>query len=155
MNEVGNELFVKSGKYKYKYYFDTDHFYKKWEGGCDEGELSYPLHKLSNKYSRTTGRSEGISVQVKTSMAAIVGSIVIYFSDYNDKIPLLAPVLLLFSVFRLYPIWSDIAPSTWTVIRYEDGEEATYIEHDDNEKDRINFENSLAEAIKNANRKTT
>ena len=156
MNKIINELFIKSGQYKYKYYFDSDHYYRSWSDGADEGESSYPLHKLSSKYSRTKGRSDGVTEKIKISTIIMLASIVIYFSDYNEKIPLLAPVLLLLGIIRIYSIRNDILPSTWTIIRYENGEEATYIVHgnEDNEE-RISFEKSLADAIVKANKNET
>ena len=84
-------------------------------------------------------------------MAFIVAAIIIYFSDFNDSIPLLAPALLVYGVVRTSNLWRDLVPKTWTIIRYKNGESAGSIVHSGDSGEREKFEATLSQAIERAN----
>lgn len=151
-----SKLIVKFGRSKYRYYFDEPYFYKEWEQGSDGGTESFPLEKLSSKYSKTQGRPDGVVVRIKNAGTLLLASIVIYFSEFNVQIPLLAPVLLILGLSRFYFVKDDILPKSWTIIRYKNGEEASYILHNEKRNDeRIEFEHTLSEAIDRAEKNAT
>jgi len=142
---------AKNGGCLIKYYLEDNYFYRAWEDGIDVGSESFPLEKLSVKFSKTVARSENTTDNLNFSIVSLLGSVIIYFSDYHVRIPLLAPALLLFGIVGLYLARDQLFPRTWTAIRYESGEIASYILHGKkNDSDRVSFEKNLIQAIEHA-----
>ena len=152
MNDLTNQFKITSGSYQYTYYFDSVHYYREWKRGSDKGIESYPLNKLTNKYSEYQGRPDAFKDKATNVVLFLFSSIIIYFSDYNESIPLLAPTLLIIGAIRMYFLKELIFPKKWSVIRYTNGEEASFILHDTkHNEDRIKFEKALSDAIDNSN----
>ncbi|MCP5099441.1 MAG: hypothetical protein GY943_28130 [Chloroflexi bacterium] len=146
-----NELGTKESGIHYKYSFDEHCFYTNWKHGCDEGTTSVPLDQLSSHYSLTQGRPDGFVAKWQKAGAFIAIAIIVYFSDFNESIPLLAPAFFIYGVVKTISMWGDLIPKTWSVISYKDGKSAGSIIHDGNSEERIKFEEALACSIRSAN----
>ncbi|RLA40553.1 MAG: hypothetical protein DRR06_17305 [Gammaproteobacteria bacterium] len=150
MTDVIEELVVKESGYLYRYSFDKHVFYNNWRHGPDEGTSSIPLNQLSRHHTLTQGRPDGFTRKFQIAGAFIAGAIIVYFSDFNHSIPLLAPALFIYGAGRTVCMWSDVLPKKWTIIRYNNGEQASSIVHNNSDKERIKFETALSQAIDDA-----
>ena len=84
--------------------------------------------------------------------ALLLVALIIFFSDYQFKIPLLAQTLGGIGLVFLVKGLLDSRPRNWTYIYDDDGNFVTALEIDNNETDdrkqqRLEFEHSLSEAI--------
>lgn len=85
---------------------------------------------------------------------SFLSSIVVYFSDIRLHVPLLAPTLLLLSVYSLYRGFRAVYPSLRTKIVSEWGDEIAVIpHHEDMDAQRKRFEDTLLEAVLEARHK--
>lgn len=150
MTDAKEELVVKDSGHYYKYYFDDHYFIREWRHGQDEGTMSISLDQLSNNFSISQGRPEGFVERLRIAGYFVAGAIIIYFSDYNESIPLLAPAFLIYGVSRIINMWSDVLPKTWTIIPYKSSGQTEAILHTESNRKREKFEVALSKAIQDA-----
>ncbi|MCW8932259.1 MAG: hypothetical protein OQL19_18750 [Gammaproteobacteria bacterium] len=72
---------------------DDRYLFHEWEKGAIKGKTSHLLHRLSPNINIETIVDDVALKKIRISWVLIVSAIIIFFSDYNDKIPLLAPFL--------------------------------------------------------------
>ena len=102
--------------------FDKRHLFvkqKKWH--IELGTSTRLLHHLSPAISHEFSNDPEAAIRIRSSLFCLLGAIVIYYSDYNARIPLLAPVLFLLwllvflrNIRRSWPKW-------WLVVNDEYG----------------------------------
>ena len=118
----------------------------------DQSKTCWPLHGLSPRLRETSGRSAGIGTAARVSFLLVAASVIIFFSDYNKAIPLLAPFLLLLGVWWLVRVLRKVTPRNWTVVPKSTGDDAFSLVQPDVKSDSwITFERELSEAIRRAN----
>lgn len=143
---------VRWGRARYKYSVAGELFHSEWESGMDLSKFSVSLFGLSAELSETVGRSEGTTESIRTAVPILAMSAVVYFSDYQKSIPLLAPYLLLHGGFGLASGLRRVAPRTWTVVRYVGGTQAFHmVQPEDKSAEWEQFEMDLARAIREVN----
>jgi hypothetical protein len=137
------------GRDQYRYWFDDKYIYREWSKGPDFSKDFFPLDDLSEEYAQAASRPKSVSEGIRNAVSYIMGAVVVFFSEFNAQIPLLAPVLLLLGISRFSSNYPWLFPKKWTVVRYHGGGDAFYILHGDrDDKERTEFENALAEAIR-------
>jgi hypothetical protein len=146
-----DELEATDSEIQYTYGFDEHNFNSNWKHGPDEGSTSIPLDQLSSHYSLSQGRPDGFVGKLERAVAFIAAAIIIYFSEFNESIPLLAPALFVYGAVRTLNLRRDLIPKTWTIIRYKNGESAGSIIHNGDSVDRKKFETALSQAIEHTN----
>ncbi len=145
-------LSLSNRTYKKILSFDSNFLYEDWSRGMQSGSNTYPLHQLIPKLHYTSGTDSHILKVFRTSALCVLASIIVYFSDYNAKIPLLAPALLLIGLPFCVHALLDIRPKTWTLVSDEYGDTATNFVHSycEDQEQRECFEESLVDAIRKA-----
>ena len=93
-----------------------------------------------------------LRANLKIALVLITGAVVVYFSDYNQAIPLLAPALLVFSLPKMAVGLLSFRSEIGTVfVDAHDSEALIKIPHAlGAERERQAFEESLVEAITSA-----
>lgn len=122
--------------------------------GLLERRSSYHLHNLSPAIPQERVSDEDAMVQVRRSWLYLLAAVVVYFSDINAAVPLLAPVLgglwLVIFAANLRHAW----PYRWFVVRDEFGAAVARMRVTDHtEADRTRqeaFVRSLSGAIESA-----
>ena len=106
------------GSDEYKYYVLGDSFYLyRMEERHGLLKSFWPLYGLSPNLVETIGRSSGTTKTVRLSMLLIASSIVVFFSDHNKSIPLLAPFLLLLGAWWFVNAVRKVVPRSWIEAR--------------------------------------
>ena len=99
--------------------FDERYLHEEWKKGVAKGKSTYLLYRLSPNIVEATDINQEALKLVRTSWILLIASIVIYFSDYKETIPLLAPVLAVaaISIFtiNIRKSW----PRVWAIV-YDD-----------------------------------
>ncbi|MBK7664795.1 MAG: hypothetical protein IPJ21_14875 [Sterolibacteriaceae bacterium] len=147
---------VRWGDERYTYYIIGDSFYTEWKRGMDCAKSVASLHGLSSNLTETVGRSQSTTRTLRISMLLMASSVVVFFSDYNNSIPLLAPFLLGLGGWWFVSAIRKVAPRAWTNVRKSSGDEAFYMvqpEHKSEEWSR--FEAGLSESIRQVNAEKT
>ena len=143
---------VKWGTDKYTYYLTDDSLVVEWRSGMDLSKTCWPLHGLSPKLREMSGRSSGTGTSVRVSFLLIAASVILFFSDYNKAIPLLAPFLLFLGAWWLINVLRKVVPRNWTVVPKSTGDDAFSLVQPDVKSDSwVTFERELCEAIRRAN----
>ncbi len=80
----------------------------------DEGERVHLLHRLSPRARTARFVDRGALPRLRNGLALLVGALVVFFSDYHERLPLLAPALVLFALPTLVGAVRDALP-VWCV----------------------------------------
>ena len=102
--------------------FDKRHIFvkqKKWH--IELGTSTRLLHHLSPAISSDFSNDAEAAMRVRSSWLFLLGAIVVYFSDYNASVPLLAPALLLLWLLVFLPNSRRSWPKRWLVVNDEYG----------------------------------
>jgi hypothetical protein len=143
---------VRWGSDRYTYYLTDDSVVVEWKSGMDLSKTCWPLHGLSPNLKEISGRSSGSGTTVRISLLLIASSVIVFFSDYNKAIPLLAPFLLFLGAWWLINVSRKLVPRNWTVVRKSSGEDAFSLVQPKVRSDAwVLFERELSEAIRRAN----
>ena len=143
---------VRWGSDRYKYYVIDDSFFTEWTSGMDCSKTSVHLRGLSPRLIETSGRSSSTTQTVRISLLLIASSIIVFFSDYNKTIPLLAPFLLFLGGWWVANALRKVIPRKWTVVRKRSGEDAFFLVQPEKKSDDwLRFEKDLSGAINKAN----
>lgn len=95
---------------------------------------------------------------VRVAWVLLVAAIVVFFSEYNSKIPLLTPVLIVFGVSLMAVNVKKSWPRNWALVYDDYNYKQVAILVPDEEEDsqgseRQKFIDSLSEAIEDAKKK--
>lgn len=125
---------------------------EKWEWGPWKGARARPLDRLAPIFieDRSVEPEEARLFRIGLLLLAMAG--VVALSDYQARIPLLAPLLALVGLPMLWRGFGGVRPRARTRILDEFGQEEFAIEHDGVETDqqRSAFERHLSESIRTA-----
>ena len=135
--------------------FDERYLYEKWQSHLSEGSKSYLLYDLSPKLVQWRHIQASVWHWLKLGGAFLLAALTLFFSEYNSKLPLLAPLLGLVGAVPFVYSLMHIKPRTWTYLYSDDGEVVTSMLIDATESverraRREMFERQLAEAIESA-----
>lgn len=138
--------------------FDERYLYEEWSKGITKGKTAYLLYRLSPNIFEETVISTEYSRSIRTGWALLLASAIIFFSDYNMKIPLLAPVLcvvgLYFVVSNFRKAWPKETVTVYDDLNYEQVVIPVPKRDDGDFKPaRDAFVSSLVSAIEEAKRK--
>ena len=101
--------------------FDERHMHLHHKRWATHDASAHLLHQLSPKILEHYGNDSDAATYIRAAWILLLAAVVVYFSDYNDRIPLLAPALaLLWLVFfsaNIKRAW----PYTWLVVTDEYG----------------------------------
>lgn len=147
---------VRWGSDRYKYCIVGDTFVTEWKKGMDCSKSSWPLHGLSPNLVETIGRSSETTKTARISMALIAASIIVFFSEYNKAIPLLAPFLLGLGGWWFIGILRKVAPRSWTEVRKPTGEYVfSLVQPEKKTNEWLEFEQNLVKVIREVNAEKT
>src|SRR5687767_9176299 len=108
---------VRWGRDRYRYYTIDDVLYSEWKRGVDSSKSSWSLRGVSPRLDETSGRSDGVVKIIRLASLLMICSLIVYFSDYNKAIPLLAPFLGLWGAWWFINTLSKVSPRKWTLFR--------------------------------------
>ncbi len=147
-----NRLVTKDGQTVTTYEFDDQMLYVEWRRGGLSGTRSFPLSRLSPRMLTDTSIDDKSLKQVRFGLLSLLAATVIWFSDIQPHIPLLAPALGLIGAIPLLGGLRNIVPRTWTRICDDYGNVETSIpcSPDINDSERESFVRSLTRAIERA-----
>lgn len=134
--------------------FDERDVFIQQKLGLLERRSSYHLHNLSPAIPQERVSDEGAMDQVRRSWLYLLAAVVVYFSEINAAVPLLAPVLGLLWFVTLATNLRHAWPYRWFVVRDEFGAVVARMRvTDDTESDRTRqelFVKCLSSAIESA-----
>ncbi len=143
---------VRWGRDRYSYSVTGNLFRTEWKSGMDCADLSYPLYGMSPDLIETVGRSPSTTKTLRVSSSALAFAVIIFFSDFNKSIPLLAPFLFLLGGWWLVNALRQIVPRRWTEVRKLSGETGfALVQPEHRTQEWVNFEQTLSAAIRRAN----
>ncbi len=112
------EIAYEHRKTKRRLWFDDRYLYEEWGISALKGNNSFLLHRLSPNIVKESISDPSSVKKVQKSFLLFTLSVVIYYSDYQSKIPLLAPALFLYGSLLFFSI-KNAWPRTWVSI-YDD-----------------------------------
>lgn len=134
--------------------FDERDVFIQQKLGVLERRSSYHLHNLSPAIPQERVSDEDAVERVRRSWLYLLAAVVVYFSDINTAVPLLAPVLALLWLVTFVANLRQAWPYRWYVVRDEFGAVVARMRvTDDTESDRTRqqlFVKSLSGAIESA-----
>ena len=155
-NQRAGPMEVRWGKDRYNYSVEGNSFRTEWKSGMDCASLSYPLYGMSPNLIETVGRSPETTKAVRVSLCLLASAVIIYFSDLNTSIPLLAPFLFLLGGWWLVNALRQVVPRRWTEVRKSSGETGfSMVQPEHKTEDWVKFEQELSTAIRKANETRT
>ncbi len=135
--------------------FDERHLYERWNALLDEGERVHLLHRLSPRVRVARFVDSSALPRLRNGLALLAGALVVLFSDYHERLPLLAPALALFAIPTLVGAVRDALP-VWCVQicdEYNEVEIEIPLARNETEEDadrRAQFQRGLADAVEAA-----
>jgi hypothetical protein len=147
---------VRWGSDHYKYCIVGDSFITEWKKGMDYSKSCWSLQGVSPTLVETIGRSSETTKTARISMALMASSIIVFFSEYNKAIPLLAPFLLGLGAWWFIGILRKVAPRSWTEVRKPTGEYVfSLVQPEKKTKEWSEFEQELVNVIREVNAEKT
>lgn len=126
-------LKIKNKKELFEYSFDDICFYSAHKGKFSSGKTPYQLENLSPKFGYSKSYNMEKIKMLRVLFILAISSCVIYFSEYNAKIPLLAPVLFLMAAIPFINNLNNFTPTSWVRIYDDTGAYETSIPVPSNE----------------------
>lgn len=132
--------------------FDKRYLYEKWNSRSSKGTKAYVLHDLSPKLVHWRHIGENSLSTLKWAGLFLLSALIIFYSDYQYKIPLLAPSMLIIGITMLLKALNDIRPRSWTYIYDDEGNFVTSLlidnrESKERQQQRHSFETHLSKSI--------
>ena len=138
--------------------FDERHLHLHHKRWATHDASAHLLHQLSPRILEHYGNESGATTQIRIAWVLLLAAIVVYYSDYNEHIPLLAPAfallwLLVFSA-NIKRAW----PYTWLVVTDEYGGQVAKLRAADAaaveiKARQVEFIGNLSKAIETAKQK--
>lgn len=153
MNETQKPIYtVKSREWPWSYTFilTEDAVVKKWTKPFDTaaGECRYPMEELSPQVTRQMEFGHGSHPFLRKAVMYLAGSACVLFSDFNHRIPLLAPFLAVPGIWTLILGALRLREYVWTIIHKKNGDRAFWILHSKANRAEVEaFERQFAEAM--------
>ncbi len=153
------QLFPKRNRYTSTHHgrtttheFDENNLTIEWHHGSLSGSSSALLSRLSPRLMSETSIDNDSLSNTRHGLLFMLAGFVIYFSEFNASIPLLAPALGLVGLLPLISGLKNLRPTTWTRIYDDYGniESSIPCRKDGPDKERLFFEESLSKAIERA-----
>jgi hypothetical protein len=136
--------------YDYTLRFDDEHLMVEWSSPTQSGSRKTPLRKLRPELPVERWVSDSDRKVGTLGVCLSVTAVVIYFSDIQPHVPLLAPALLIFGLLHLYWGVRAMLPFTKTVVRNRDNAYVISIPHFEHlSTQRKVFEEALLQTLKN------
>lgn len=135
--------------------FDERNLYVRSEQGVASGTTTHLLHHLSPRIEEECWNEPDAITKIRISLLLLLAAIVVYFSDVQDAVPLLAPALALVWLIIFASNCRRAWPYDWLTIGDEYGRTVANIRAVDAEqpggKAKLDaFITSLASAIEEA-----
>lgn len=147
---------VRWGRDRYTYRIVGESFITEWKRGIDLSKTCWSLHGISPNLVETIGRSSQTTKTVRQSGALIAAAIIVFFSEYNKSIPLLAPFLLVLGGWWLVGVLRQVLPRSWTEVRKYTGEYVfSLVQPEKKTQEWLEFEKELVKAIREVNAEKT
>ena len=136
-----------------KFTLTEDHLIEEGSRGVNHWRQAWPLQQLSPEVESQAARPQGTMERVIGGVAILAVGLTVYFSDFNAKVPLLAPLLLVVGLIVMGRGLKTLRVETWTTIRKSDGAAATSFSHRDcNPRERGEFEEAFSETVRHIRR---
>ena len=147
---------IQSGRNKITYSVVDNLLITEKGTGTFQTRSTLSLQGLSPRLVVEIERHSGTVKTIRFSALAIALAAVVFFSDYNSSIPLLAPLLFGVGLIKFLNGVRHIYPRSWTVIRNTAGEEVrSLLQPKEKGEAWSTFEKVLSETIVAANRNET
>lgn len=147
---------VRWGSDHHTYCIVGDSFITEWKKGMDYSKSCWSLQGVSPNLVETTGRSSETTKTARISMTLMASAVIVFFSEYNKTIPLLAPFLLGLGGWWFIGILRKVAPRTWTEVRKSTGEYVfSLVQPEKKTNEWLEFEQELVKAIREVNTEKT
>jgi len=135
--------------------FDKRYLYQKWSSRISKGSKAYLLHDLSPKLTTSYHIGEKSLSTLRWACTLLLLAVIVFFSEYQVKIPLLAPSAAGLGILLLIKGIFDFLPRSWSILYDDDDILIIPMLIDKNETSqrqtqRLLFEQRLSEAIENA-----
>ena len=135
--------------------FDERYLYEDWETGMISGTRCHLLCRLSPRVSVIRSFDALAERRIKIGGALLLMAVVVFFSEYRGRLPLLAPALFGVGIGPFVLGARNILPKLWLNIDDEMGTNEISVELKPNETaaevdSRRIFERNLTEAIEKA-----
>jgi len=132
--------------------FDKRYLYERWNGRTSKGTKAFLLHDLSPKLVHWRHIGENSLITLKYAGLLLLASVITFYSDYQLKIPLLAPSMLIIGLIFLTKGFIDIRPRSWTYVYDDEGNFVSYLlidarESETRKQQRLEFETQLIQSI--------
>jgi len=138
---------------KLKFTLTEDHLIEDGSRGVSHWRQAWPLQQLSLEVESQTGRPQGTMERLVGGVTIFALGIIVYFSDFNTNVPLLAPLLSVVGLIVMSRGLKTLRVETWTTIRKWDGTAATSFSHRDcSPGERGAFEEAFAETVRHIRR---
>lgn len=150
-----NRIEFRVGTRRTALWFDERYLYEEWDAGMVTGSKCHLLSRLAPKVMVMRSFDAIAERRVKVGGALVLTAIVVFFSEYRTKLPLLTPALLLVGAAPFVMGALNILPKRWMTIDDELGNGEISIElsgkesEEDVERRRV-FERNLCAAIEAA-----
>ncbi|HZL12517.1 MAG TPA: hypothetical protein VFC85_00095 [Verrucomicrobiae bacterium] len=137
--------------YDYTLKIDDEHLTVEWHSAGDSRTTRTPLKDLKPELPVERWVSSAARKNGRLGTGLLVAVVVVYFSDIQAHVPLLAPVMLLFSISFIYWAVRGSLPFSKTTIRGRNDSYIASIPHLERLKiQRRAFEETLLRMIKKA-----
>ena len=130
-----DKLKIEIKKETFEFSFDETCFYVEHKTKFSSGKKPYILENLCPNFGFDTNYNMAKLGMLRILLILAISSVVVFFSDYNEKIPLLAPVLLLMATGPFIGNFKYFFPVTWVRIYDDMGSYETAIPVPDNESE--------------------
>lgn len=101
--------------------FDERRLYVRTERGVTKGTATYLLHHLSPRIEEECLNESGATTMVRVAWGLLLAAIVVYFSEVQEAMPLLAPALALLWIIMFAANCRQAWPYDWLTVGDEYG----------------------------------
>lgn len=149
------EIKWSKGKQMFTLVIDDQFLVQEWKNGADESRRHWHLKNLSAKVDYSRGRDRHCSSLWAATVIVLGLAIVLFFSNLNRHVPLLAPLIALIGFNLMYKAIRLSKVKTWTIIRKDNNKCAAYITHGGCSDEEINkFTECFVYAVKKAKKES-
>lgn len=136
----------------WRFDFDHEKITSQWSDGPLMHRHSVSLHRINPDFAEETVTDEKRAGTARAGIYLIIAAVVVYFSEYNIKLPLAVPALALIGVITFWRGFRGIIPHAYVRLRNDYDEVLMNIpyplgEDVEQKKIRSTFQQRLQEAI--------
>jgi hypothetical protein len=140
----------RSWPWQYRYVLTPDAMIQEWTKFLDtaKGSHRYPLVGLSPRLCHQMVFGDGSQPLFRKAVVFLAGAACMYFSTFNNQIPLLAPLLAVIGGWALIAGACRLRQFDWTIITRTNGDRAVAIRHSRANRSEIEvFEKLFVKAV--------